>query len=463
MFKRHAHLRAKIRIRIMSLAGLRLVVTLPPPTFFGGLDRQRAVDHADALRNLGAKVYEFNTEAVYHEDQSAIGRQIEEIRAFNPDAVIGTQHSGYAIQGGMMPTPDPSAHELAQNLFLDVLELPTLLYWDHVIPQSARYLLPSWPSLPNEAQSGVVCRLKKLMAHPCAMHFFPDSGHAAELSKLGIISFDYDPLFVTAVSQVFVQQGMDAETPSTRGQEPAFFGNVYLAAADKVPYGHEPDLAETRRAALAHCMNNWNTPVYEAYTDAIAALDVNKREALRLSPDESFYWRFLYDELSFVANGERRFQILSTCKRPVAFYGGFADPESRATIAGKGWVLRESLPHDHSLAKAYHAVPVAIDVVNAPFINGFSPKLIECFVAGGFMLTTRTKDMHAAFGSLADAFGYSSAEELATKVEYYLTYDAQRRDVTRQMQEIIRRDHTAKALFARTVPEALERLRDRIK
>jgi spore maturation protein CgeB len=101
-------------------------------------------------------------------------------------------------------------------------------------------------------------------------------------------------------------------------------------------------------------------------------------------------------------------------------------------------------------------------VVNSPFINGFSPKLLECFAAGGFMLTTRKADIIRSFGDLADAISYSKADELAEKVDYYLSHDLERRDVTREMQEIIRRDHTAAALYRRTLPQALERLRVRI-
>jgi spore maturation protein CgeB len=99
--------------------------------------------------------------------------------------------------------------------------------------------------------------------------------------------------------------------------------------------------------------------------------------------------------------------------------------------------------------------------VNAPFINGFSPKLLECYAAGGFLLTTRKRDIATAFGGLADAIGYSSADELTAKIDYYLTHDSERRSVTRDMQEIIRHNYTASALFARTLPVAVESLRAR--
>ena len=434
------------------LSGLRLVVTLPPPGFFGGLDRRRADDHAAALRALGASVYEFKTEATYWKDRAALASQIADIKAFAPDAVIGTQHAGYAIQGGMIHDHDRPENE-PRNLFLDVLELPTVLYWDHVLTQAARYLIESWPSSPQESASGMMPKLKRLLAHPLAMHFFPDSGHAAELRKIGI-AFDHDPVFITAVSQLFVHHGAESHGAPARPEELAFFGNLYLAATAEIPYGDEPALAAVRQDALARCGADWDLAPFDAYARVIAELLPDQRAELMLEPDETFYWRFLYDELSIVANGERRFKILAACNRSLAFYGGFADPLSGTAIATRNWLMRESLPHDRSLAEAYRSTAITLDVVNAPFINGFSPKLLECFASGGFLLTTRKTDIATAFGKgLADAISYSNADELAVKVDRYLSHESERRDIAREMRDIIRRDHTAAALFARTLPD----------
>ena len=83
------------------LSGLRLVATLPPRDWFGGVDHARARDQIAALTKLGASVYEFDVASMYMPDRSQLQAQIEGIRAFKPDAVIGTPHAGYAVQGGM--------------------------------------------------------------------------------------------------------------------------------------------------------------------------------------------------------------------------------------------------------------------------------------------------------------------------------------------------------------------------
>jgi hypothetical protein len=292
------------------------------------------------------------------------------------------------------------------------------------------------------------------MTHPLAVHFFPDSGHKAEFERLGVGALSTARVFVTAVSDDFVAYGK-TQRSFEETDRLAFFGNVYLAAAKNVTHGDAPGLLAIRQAALLACGEDWDLPVATAYRDAIAAAGDLERRRLRLDPDESFYWRFLFDELSVVANGERRVCILSAAESPIVFYGGFADANSAAALGKRGWVVRDSLAHDKTLARAYRAATLALDVVNAPFINGFSPKLLECFAAGGFMLTTRKADMKAAFGDLADLIGYSTPGELNAKIDYYASHESERRQVTREMQEIIRRDHTAAALFARTVPAAL--------
>jgi hypothetical protein len=185
-----------------------------------------------------------------------------------------------------------------------------------------------------------------------------------------------------------------------------------------------------------------------------------QRSDLRLRPDESFYWRFLFDELSVVANGERRLQVALECGRPLTYFGGFADPETRAIVSGAGCKLAEEyLPFGQPLAAAYQGQALAIDVANAPYINGFSTKVFSCFAAGGFMLTSRKADLAGALGDLAEAIMFSSAEELSAKANHFLDAEHERRDLTREIQAVIREKFTASALYARTVPKALSALK----
>ena len=51
------------------------LTTLPPKSWFGGNNLVRALEHGQALRDLGAAVYEFDTVAMYGNDVSRIEQQ----------------------------------------------------------------------------------------------------------------------------------------------------------------------------------------------------------------------------------------------------------------------------------------------------------------------------------------------------------------------------------------------------
>jgi hypothetical protein len=441
-----------------SLFGLRLVITLPPPLFFGGVDRKRAIDSAQALRGLGANVYEFETDPVYRQDHVSLACQIETVRAFRPDAIIAASQAGYVLEAPLLNGKGP---EPSHNLFLDILDLPVIFYWDQVIPQLARYVASRWPSHPAESTAGILNRMQEVMTHRNAVHFFPDTGHIKRLQEMGIVGLSPDSWMVTSVPMTYVDYGDQHGDICNFGNQLAFFGNLYLAVAKDMDCGRETELLRIRASALAVAGSNWDLAPYDAYVHVLNSIDKDCRSRFHLDPDQTFYWRFLFDELSVVANGCLRFQKMNVVDRPVSYFGGFADPQSRDAVKEAGWNVRECLPYGEALAAEYKNTCISIDVANAPFVNGFSPKLLECFAAGGFMLTGRQADIAASFGDLGNVIGVSNATELSAKVDRFLTQDHERREVSREFREIIRRDYTASALLSRTVPMALDHFRSR--
>jgi hypothetical protein len=434
-------------------------VTLPPADFFSGCDLAIARDHVFALRQLGAVVYEFDTTLAYKGDSARLRQQLDDLRGFRADAAIGAPHAGYAIQPFTASRRSRDRNALPTHPFLDELELPTFLYWDHVLLQLPRYLVPRWPQGPEDSSAGVRQRLRALFNHPRAIHLFPDSGQIAELHRLGIAEFPANACYIPGISHQYVEYGNAPDSPGGNNDGAAFFGNIYVAAARRITYAHEALLA-LRQKALTALDADWDRAPYHAYANEIDHLGLPRASELRLDPDQSFHWRFLFDEVACVANGERRLRVALACGRPLTFFGGFADPESRAIARDNGCILAdEYLPYGRSLAAAYQRQAVSIDVANAPYINGFSTKLFSCFAAGGFMLSTRKGDLTTALGNLADPISYSTAEELAAKVDRFLTAPPQRRELAEHIKEAVRDRFTVSSLFARTVPAALESLR----
>jgi hypothetical protein len=437
-----------------ALAGLHLAITLPPRHFFGGVDRFRAIDSAEALRRLGAIVFEFETDAAYGGDQEVLARQIESLKGFQADALVSASQAGYILQAGMYDRGSDNLFH-SHNIFFDVPGLRMIMYWDHIIPQMTRFIINRWPGQPSDSGEGVLSRMRDIMRHPRMAHFIPDSGHVLQLQKMQVVSSATDYSMVTNIPRVFLESG-DQNSSRVPTHQIAFFGNLYLAAATKIDYGEHAAIEKVRDRALSALQNDWSLAPFYAYADAIEATDHAVRTQFHLYEDESFYWRFLFDELSVVANGEPRFRKINSLGRPICYFGGFADMESRGAAAAAGWTVRETAPYGAALADLYSSVCVSIDVVNAPFIAGFSPKLFECYAAGGFMLTSQCGDLAKAIGDLADLISFSSAEELRSKVDWYLARPHERQQVTREIREIVRREHMAESLLMRTIPIALD-------
>jgi hypothetical protein len=437
-----------------ALAGLRLAITLPPRHFFGGVDRFRALDTAEALRRLGATVFEFETHVAYSGDQEVLRSQIDGLKGFKADAILSASQAGYILQAGMYNHGTDEVFH-SQNHFFDVPGLRMIMYWDHVIPQMARFIVNRWPSQPSNSGEGVLSRMRDILRHPRMAHFIPDSGHVLQLQKMQVVSSATDYSMVTSIPRVFLQSG-DKNSSRVPKHQVAFFGNLYLAAAKDIEYGDHPAIEEIRASALSALQKDWGLPPFHAYADAVEATDHEARTQLRLHQDQTFYWRFLFDELSVVANGEPRFLKINSLQRPICYFGGFADMQSRNAAAAAGWIICETAPYGAALAALYSTACISIDVVNAPFIAGFSPKLFECYAAGGFMLTSPCTDLVKAIGDLADSITFSSAEELRAKVDWYLGRPHERQQIAREIREIVRRDHMADSLLTRTIPMALD-------
>jgi hypothetical protein len=439
-----------------SLSGLRLAITLPPVQYFGGIDRVRARDTAVALRALGAVVFEFETDAAYRGDRAMVAQQIEDLRAFRADAVVAACQAGYAFEALW-----PDDRDRWGNIFLDLLELPIICYWDHVVPQLPRFVLSHWPRNSQESVDGVLDRMQALIAHPRTAHFVPDTGHIARLIEMGISGLSAANFFVTSIPAAYISFGDRAVEPI--GQvDAAFFGNIYLAATREIGQHLPHPLLGVRDRAIAMVGADWSRAPFDAYVQAIELLDDDLKVRYCLDPDQSFYWRFLFDELSIVAYGNLRLQKLRAGNRPMHYFGGFSDPLTRNLLQAPWWLVRESLPYGDALAAQYRNTRVAVDIANGPFINGFSPKLFECFASGGFMLTSRQADISAAIGDeLAGMIVFSGPDELSAKVDHFLTRDRERGEISREIRSIIRSQHTASTLLARTIPQALELIRAR--
>ncbi|HEV2689873.1 MAG TPA: hypothetical protein VGV35_15040, partial [Bryobacteraceae bacterium] len=79
------------------LSGLRVVATMPPPPWFGGVDYNFAVEMTDELRTLGAEVFEVDVAAFTTQNDVYIQDVIQAVRSFRPDVGVSLPNSLYVL------------------------------------------------------------------------------------------------------------------------------------------------------------------------------------------------------------------------------------------------------------------------------------------------------------------------------------------------------------------------------
>jgi hypothetical protein len=424
--------------------GLRVVVTRPPDDWFYGLAHQYAALYAQSFRDLGAEVLAVPVAPFATQDQEAIRELVGQIRRFRPDLAIGLHDAGYALycRAGRTPQQAPT------NLFVDWLELPTILLWDHAMLQFAPILLGQLPDHPDESAGGCLEFFHAELSHPLYVHVARDSGHREMAHALGVVPRErvrLEPSF----AHPHLSDGHGP--PSTRRADVAFFGHMRPLELESRPGRHHAALVELREAVLCGKVDRLDTPILQDVVAAVDELPAPLRASMHLHPDESFYWSVLCGEMAVAQTWLRR-ELLEGLGREVTFYGDYGAPEAGGRVDWRSDRFRFGA----ELARAFAGSTVTVDLVNPGFLNGCGSKVMNCFAAGGFMLLDRKQDFVELFGALGEAVSFSSLDELRAKVDYYLANDEERVSISEALGERIREHHSLPGLLRRLSDVALD-------
>jgi hypothetical protein len=425
----------------LPLAGLRIAVTLPPHGWFGGVDYNFAIEMSEELRALGAKVFDVDVAGFTGQNQSYIAGVIEALKSFRPDVAVSLPNALYVL---LCITRD------RQNIFRDILRVPTLMLWDHGLLQLPRQILNHNPASPEEARTGAVRRIREVLNHPLYLHYSPDKGHIAALDKAGILDAGKVRFFLQPAYPNFVRYGYRTVPRNMFRSTVAFAGNVYLKAAHDLPFRNQPLLGgiesrvmEAKKARLTECA--WDLLMAE-----IQALDSPTRKQLSLEPDSTFFWNFMHEEIELVANTEVRLAVLTGLKREYDFYGNFMEPRSVAGLSNQyGIRFLKSLDYFTELPLLFINSSVIVDVVNLGYNTGVSPKIMGCFAAGGLMLFDYKEDFGRIMGDAAGDVMYRGIDHLNSLVDAYLAKPHRRRDVASYLQHRVVTEFSFSALAKR--------------
>jgi hypothetical protein len=428
------------------LSGLRIVATMPPHPWFGGVDYNFAVEMTGELRALGASVFDLDVASFVTNNDVYVNDSIQALRSFRPDVAISLPNALYVL---LCATPDQ------QNVFRDILQIPTLMLWDHGLLQLPKQILGPLPNNPADASGGCIRRLKKVLNHPLYIHYSPDRGHIAALDKLGVVPARKVHFFLQPAYPNFVRHGYRMPSSEAFRTRVAFAGNVYLEAARNLPFRNEKTLADIEARVLAAKKQQLTECLWDLITTELDHLDGATRKRLCLSPNSSFFWNFMHEEIEMVGNTEVRLSVLAGLKHEYDFYGNFVEPGSVATLREQYRIrFRKCLDYFTELPLLFMNSDVIVDVINLGYNSGVSPKIMGCFACGGLIVFDYKDDFYQAMGDAANQVMYRSVDQLNALVDEHLSDPRKRQDVRRYLQHRVCTEFSFGALSKRILVDA---------
>ncbi|MEO8593435.1 MAG: glycosyltransferase [Candidatus Solibacter sp.] len=428
------------------LTGLRVAVTIPPHVWFGGVDYDFAIEMSEELRVLGAEVFELDIAGFHSGNATYIEGVIAALRAFRADVALPLPNALYAL---LCVTGE------GRNVLRDVLQIPTIMLWDHGLLQLPRQILNHTPTTPAEAQPDALRRLRQELNHPLFFHYSPDRGHIAALDRLGIVPAANVNFFLQPAYPNFVRHGYRTPPSNAFRTRIAFAGNVYLKASKDLPFRGVPQLAAIEARALAAKKTRITECLWDLLMAEIEALGDKTRADLRLDADSTLFWNFMHEEIELVGNTEARLNVLTGVKREFEFYGNFVEPDSTGALGSQYHIeFRKCLDYFTELPLLFMNSDVIVDVINLGYNTGISPKVMGCFACGGVVLFDYKEDFLTTMGDAANQVMYRSVEHLNSLLDEFLTDPRKRRDVSRYLQHRIASEFTFGVLARRILADA---------
>jgi hypothetical protein len=420
----------------------RIAVTAPPVGWFYGVAQTLFDHYRQALVDLGLSVFDVPVDAFLPPDTGRIAKVREDLQAFRPQLVLGLPYGSYALLCRL-----PARRDGWQpNLFLDVLDLPTVCIWDHAPVELADQLLAPHPAGPAASTAGALESLRRVLRHPRLIHWSRDSGQTRIMKDLGFLLPDH---VIHEMSPALPGFGRPpAATLADDAKGVAFVGRLYQRPADH-PHAALAALAEeSTQAWLGHGQTLW-----DELECRIERLPTELRRELALDHDQTYFWRFAHGLILHQAQTSLRLTLLGAAGVPVTCYGNL-----EADLRGVPQNLLaapDSVTYGPQLAAIFARHAITIDVLNPGFVHGYSHKQVHGFSTGGFMLMNRKQDFVDAFGEPGEAVSFADGDELQAKVDRFLSSPKYRREVGDAIRETIAARFELKDVLYRALTAAM--------
>ena len=403
----------------------RVAVTLPPADWFGGNDILFAREMIRAIRDLGIEVFEFDTTSFATLDQNKLDRDLAALMEFAPTVAFGTPNGGYAL---MCEAPDRNGEMC--NIFADFLGIPTIVIWDDPFTQFPNLYLKPLPRRPAESTGNALARINERVSRSLFFHCAHDSGSVAAARKVGILADAKIRNDQIPFHPAYREYG-DAHPHDGRYDEDVIFaGNVYPRSASLIDRDQLPFYTTLEESVFSAVEREPMRPIWDIFIEKLETIPESERIAFNTVPDQTYFWTLARDFLFLLGNSRWRLGMLSKIEHGVAFYGGSAETSSIPLIQETPNVTyRRSVDFSRELPALYARTKVAVDVRNGVTFAGAPAKLLNCFVAGGFMLCGTMGDFIARLGDDVRRIMYHDAASLNERIDYFLAHEKERREL----------------------------------
>jgi hypothetical protein len=404
----------------------RIAVVVPPADWLNGVLRTYHDLYRQTLNDLGVATIDVPLQTFFPHDVGRLADLLAELRAFRPQAAMALSVGAWLMSCRMAPDRDG----WSPNLFTDVLDIPAICIWDGAPMDFAASLMdlpgPGSAEIPTPATSrpGVVAAMRRELHHPRLIHWSRDSGQTRAMRDLGFL-----PAGTVLTDPSPTLPGFSPAPDTTPVEKAVFIGHLNH---DPRPWP-DASFATLCRGIVEESLRAPDRPIWDILLD-------RTQSQPELDPDQTFFWAFAHRVIVYEAQAARR----------------------RHFIEGAG----VSRVEDHvapgpPLARAFASHAITVDVLNPSFIAGYGHKPVLGFAAGGFVLLNRQRDFVETFGDAGEAVSYSTADELAAKIDLYLTRPALRRELGDAIRDSLFARHTLHATLARVLEQAAAELAQR--
>jgi hypothetical protein len=397
----------------------RIAVVVPPADWLNGVLRAYHDLYRQALTDLGVATIDVPLQAAVPHDAGRLADLLSDLRAFRPQAAMAL-----SVGAWLMSCRLPAGRDgWSPNLFTDVLDIPAICIWDGAPQDFAANLLDlpgpgsAEVATPATSRPGVLAALRREFHHPRLIHWSRDSGQTRVMHDFGFLSANRVLTEPTPIVPGFTPDPNTAPT-----EDAVFIGHLNH---DPRPWP-DPSLAALSRGIVEESLCDPDRPIWDILL---------RRTAPRpeLDPDQTFFWAFAHRVIAYEAQAARRRYFIE-----------------RANVTR----IEGHVALGPPLARAFASHAITVDVLNPAFIAGYGHKPVLGFAAGGFVLLNRQRDFVDTFGDSGEAVSYSTADELAAKIDLYLTKPALRREIGDAIRDKLFARHTLHATLARVLDQA---------